>query len=196
MKAVLACALLLGASPAWAQRTEVAVLAGYATAGNIESAALGVQDLAIDGGFAWGLEAGHFFTPHLGVEVSWVRQESAVGFTSVGTPVELFDLNASQWHGSVAYQFGADGSRLRPFLTGGLGVTSFDATDLDGETKLAPTVGAGLKWFPSGRFGVRLQGRYVPTFLDDASSDFCDPFGFCQSWLQQLDLHAGVVVRF
>ena len=105
--------------------------------------------------------------------------------------MELFDLNASQWHGSVAYQFGADGSRLRPFLTGGLGVTIFDATDLDGETKLAPTVGAGLKWFPSARFGVRLQGRYVPTFLDDASSDFCDPFGFCQSWLQQLDAARG-----
>jgi opacity protein-like surface antigen len=196
VKALLACALFLAASPAWAQRSEVALLAGYATAGNIDSAALGIRDLAIDGGFAWGLEAGHFFTPHLGVEVSWVRQESALAFTSAGTPVELFDLNASQWHGSVAYQFGADGGRLRPFVTGGLGVTTFDATDLDGETKLALTVGAGLKWFPWDRFGVRLQGRYVPTFLDDASSDFCDPFGFCQSWLHQLDLHAGVAVRF
>ena len=30
----------------------------------------------------------------------------------------------------------------------------------------------------------------------DGGSDFCDPFGFCQSWLHQLELSGGVVVRF
>jgi hypothetical protein len=29
-----------------------------------------------------------------------------------------------------------------------------------------------------------------------SSSDFCDPFGFCQDWLHQLELTAGVLVRF
>jgi hypothetical protein len=38
--------------------------------------------------------------------------------------------------------------------------------------------------------------RLVPTYLNDASSDFCDPFGFCQDWLHQLELTAGVDVRF
>jgi hypothetical protein len=29
-----------------------------------------------------------------------------------------------------------------------------------------------------------------------SSSDFCDPFGFCQDWLHQFELTLGVVVRF
>jgi opacity protein-like surface antigen len=196
VKALLASVFLLAASPAWAQRTEVTLLAGYTTSGDVETAALGVQDLAIDGGFSWGLEAGHFFTPHLGVEVSWVRQESALAFTAASVPVTLFELSASQWHGSLAYQFGGEGVRLRPFVLGGVGVTTFSATSLESETKLAWALGAGLKWLPSKKLGVRLQARYNPTFLDDTSSDFCDPFGFCQAWLHQLDLLGGVVVRF
>src|SRR4030095_14875567 len=57
-------------------------------------------------------------------------------------------------------------------------------------------VDAALNWLPSKRLGARLQARYTPTYLHDASSDFCDPFGFCQDWLHQLELTGGVVVRF
>ena len=84
-----------------------------------------------------------------------------------------------------------------PAATGPV-VSSFDPTSgkQDGETKLSFNAGAGLKWLPSKRFGARLQARYTPTWLDDASSELCDPFGFCQDWLHQLELTAGVVIRF
>ena len=39
-------------------------------------------------------------------------------------------------------------------------------------------------------------GYVLLTYLNDASSDVCDPFGFCQDWLHQFELTAGVVVRF
>jgi len=32
--------------------------------------------------------------------------------------------------------------------------------------------------------------------LNDASSDFCDPFGFCQGSLKQFEILGGVVLRF
>lgn len=57
------------------------------------------------------------------------------------------------------------------------GATIFDATDIPSETKVAFNAGAGLKWRPSKRFGARLQARYTPIYVHDASSDFCDPFG-------------------
>jgi hypothetical protein len=41
-----------------------------------------------------------------------------------------------------------------------------------------------------------LQAKYAPTYLNDSGSDFCDPFGFCQSWLSQFELAAGVLFRF
>jgi hypothetical protein len=31
---------------------------------------------------------------------------------------------------------------------------------------------------------------------DEDAGDFCDPFGFCQGWLHQLELAGGVVFRF
>ena len=43
---------------------------------------------------------------------------------------------------------------------------------------------------------MRAQARYVPTMLNDESSDFCDPFGFCQWSLQKFELMGGVVIRF
>jgi hypothetical protein len=53
-----------------------------------------------------------------------------------------------------------------------------------------------LKWHPWNRIGARVQGRYLPTYLNDQDSDFFDPFGFCQSWLHQFELSGGVIFRF
>jgi hypothetical protein len=81
-------------------------------------------------------------------------------------------------------------------VTAGLGAAFFSARDLQGETKLSLGLGAGLKWRAAKRLDARVQARYVPTHLADTSSDFCDPFGFCQGWLHQLEMSAGVAVRF
>ena len=188
--------IVLAAAPAWAQRSEVALLAGYTTAGDIEKRAPTVEDLEIADGFAWGLQAGHFFGPHLGLEATWMRQESGVAFRQLTDAVELFDVNVDQVLGSVAYRFGNEDAALRPFVFGGLGATFFSAADLDGETKFAWTVGTGLKWSPTKRVGARLQAQYLPTLLSDEDADFCDPFGFCQGSLQQFQFTAGVVVAF
>jgi hypothetical protein len=188
---------MLAAAPAWAQRSEVAVLAGYTTAGALDNRAPTIEELEIDDGLAWGLQAGHFFTPHLGLEAAWVRQESAVALAQVGGErVDLFATNVDQVLGSVAYRFGGEEARLRPFVFAGLGAAFFSARDLEGETKLAWTLGAGLKFSPSRRLGGRVQAQYVPTRLNDEDADFCDPFGFCQDSLKQFQFTAAVVVAF
>jgi hypothetical protein len=39
--------------------------------------------------------------------------------------------------------------------------------------------------------------RYKPVILnDEGSDDFCDPFGFCQSWLHPFELGGGLSFRF
>jgi outer membrane protein W len=197
MRRLPALALLLApTADGWAQSFEITPLAGYSTVGDIENKAPTIQSLQVDGAFTWGLQAGHFFNPNLGVEVSWARQESALTLATSSGSAKLFDLNVGQLHGNVVYQFGGEGARLRPFLLAGLGATFFSAADLESETKLSWALGAGLKWFPAGAFGARLQARYNPTHLSDSSSDFCDPFGFCQGWLHQVELMGGIAVRF
>jgi opacity protein-like surface antigen len=196
MMRVLPLVLLLAASPAFAQRTEVALLGGYTTSGDIDKKARGIQELKIDGSFTWGLEAGHFFSDHLGVEVSWARQESELTLGTRAGSAELFDVRVELLQGSFVYRLGSEQGRVRPFVLAGLGATFFSGDDLDSETKFSWAIGAGIKWFPAGTVGGRLQARYAPTRLNDSSSDFCDPFGFCQGLLHQFELMGGLVLRF
>jgi hypothetical protein len=196
MRRLLPIAFMLAAVPAWAQRTELGLLAGYATSGDIENKALTIQELEIAGSFTWGLAGSHFFTPRLGAEASWSRQGSDLVIGTSSGRAELFDVTVNRLHGSFVYQFGNDAGSFKPFASIGLGATFLSAPDLEGETKLSWGVGAGLKWFGSARLGARVHARYNPTFLNDGSSDFCDPFGFCQDWLQQFEILGGVIVRF
>lgn len=187
---------LLAAAPAFSQGLEVAALGGYTTAGGLEHDARTVEDLKLRGSFTWGANVGFFLSPRLGVEVSWARQHSGVELTTAQASAELFEVTIDQLHGSFVYQFGGADSQWRPFACAGAGAAIFGATDIESEAKLALNVGAGLKWLPSKRFGARLQALYTPTYLHDASSDLCDPFGFCQDWLHQFELTGGIVVRF
>ena len=196
MKAALALVLALAAAPASAQRVELSVLAGYTTKGDIEDMAPGIQELAVAESFTWGAAAGYFFSEHAGAELSWRRQESGISIGDAGGDAELFDVNVDVLQASFVYRFGAAEARLRPFLAAGIGATFFSATDLDGETKLSFSAGAGVRWFPARRFGARVEARYAPTVLSDSSESFCDPFGFCQGTLQQIEFMGGAVIRF
>lgn len=196
VKRLLALGLLFAASPAFAQRTEIALLAGYTTSGDIDKKALGIQELKIDGSFTWGVTAGYFFSNHMGAEVSWSRQDSGLVIGTQAGTAELFDTKLGLLHGSFVYQLGGEHARWRPFFLAGLGATFLSGDDLDSETKLSWGLGAGLKWLPASRIGARLQARWAPTRLNDASSDFCDPFGFCQGTLHQFELMGGIALRF
>ena len=196
MRGLAALFVLLGAVPASAQRTEVALLGGYTTAGDIDQKAVGIETLEVAGSFTWGVAGRHFFSEHVGFDVSWTQQGSDLVIGTREGSAELFDMNVGQLHGSVVYRFGDPEARLRPFLLAGLGAAFLSAEDLESETKLSWAVGGGLQWFVAKRVGARVQARYAPTLLSDSDSDVCDPFGFCQGSLQQFELMGGVVFRF
>ena len=196
MKRLLTCLAILSAAPAFSQGIEVTALAGYTTPGGLQHDTRTLDDLKLAGSSTWGASLGFFFSPRLGVEASWARVGSGVEISTAEASQEMFDVTIDQLQGSLVYQFGGPESRIRPFLTAGAGASIFSSADIDSETKLSFGIGAGMKWLPSKRFGARLSARYTPTYLHDASSDFCDPFGFCQDWLHQFELTGGVVLRF
>ena len=196
MKRLLTALAILSAAPAFSQGFEVAALAGYTTPGGLQHDTRTLDDLKLAGSSTWGASLGFFFSPRLGVEASWARVGSGVELSTAEASQEMFDVTIDQLQGSLVYQFGGAESRIRPFLTAGAGASIFSSADIDSETKLSFGIGAGMKWLPSKRFGARLSARYTPTYLHDSSSDFCDPFGFCQDWLHQFELTGGVVLRF
>ena len=196
MKRLLPLLAFLCAAPALPQGFELTALGGYTTPGGLTHDSRTVEDLNLAGSSTWGVTAGWFFSPRIGVEASWARVGSGVELTSAGATQEMFDVTIDQLQGSFVYQFGSAESRWRPFLTAGAGAAILNSSDIESESKLSFNLGAGVKWLPWTRFGARLQARYTPTYLHDASSDFCDPFGFCQNWLHQFELTGGVVFRF
>lgn len=198
MRRLLAFALVALAVPASAQsHNELSFLAGFTSSDDIEQKARGIETLELSSGFTtWSVTAARFFSPRVGVEVSFAEQDAAITIGTAAGTAELFDVTAQQLHANFVYAFAGQGGQLTPFVFAGLGAAFLDARELDGETKLAWDLGAGLKWFPGSSFGARLQARYVPTQLNDAASDICDPFGFCQGSFQQFELTGGVSIRF
>jgi opacity protein-like surface antigen len=196
---VLAAAVtvLVATTPARGQSTEVSLLAAYTPSAGLDNQAPELSSLDIGGGFTWGLQIGRLFTPRWGVEMLWTDHSSALTVGTDDGSADLFTMTIGHLHGDVIYHLGAAGARLRPFVFAGLGATLFSADDLKSETKFSFGLGAGVKYFRWQSIGVRAHFRYKPTMLNDEdSADFCDPFGFCQGSLQQVEFAGGAVIRF
>jgi outer membrane protein W len=198
MTRLVVIALLFSRTPAAAQTFEITpfLLGGYATSGSIDRKADGVQDLEVSGGYTWGAEGAYFVSPRLGFELMWTRQSTNVMMTTSTGSARLFDMKLDQFLGNVVYHFGSASATIRPFAFSGVGASRLSAQDVDTETKLAWTLGGGIKWFPKPAVGARAHVRYKPTRLNESSSSVCDPFGFCQGALQQFEFAGGLVLRF
>jgi opacity protein-like surface antigen len=196
VRPLLTLVAFLCAVPASPQGFELTALGGYTTPAGLKHDSRTVEDLQLSGSSTWGATAGYFLSPRFGVEASWARVGSGVELSTTAATQEMFDVTIDQLQGSFVYQLGRAESRWRPFLVAGAGVAILNSSDVESESKLSFNVGAGVKWLPRRRFGVRLQAKYNPTFLNDGGSDFCAPLGFCQDWLHQFELTGGVVFRF
>ncbi len=171
--------------------------AGFTPSVGLERQAPELTDLNLRGGFTFGIQAARLFNPRWGAEVVFTQQASAL---EAGTPAgtaEFYGITLARLQANVVYHFGAADARLRPFVLGGAGAAFFSARDLESATKASFGLGGGIKYFPWEPIGLRGQIQYRPTWLnDDPESNFCDPFGFCQAWLQPIDVAFGVIIRF
>jgi outer membrane protein W len=193
----LICAIALAfAAPARAQSWEIAAMTGYVPSYDFDNTTRDVDSAGIAGGITFGAAGSYMFTPRWGAEVSWNMLSAAYQVEVNDVAGDLFSMTIHQVHGNLIYQFGQTGSRLQPLAFAGAGSTTFAATDIPSETHFSMGIGAGLKFFPWRAVGVRGQFGYRPTWLSDADGEFCDPFGFCQSMLRQLEFSGGVTVRF
>jgi hypothetical protein len=189
--------LLVAPSYARAQSWEVSGLAGFTPSVSLDKQASELSEVKIAGGFTWGIQGARLFGPRWAAEVLWTQQESALRVGTDAGTADLFTMTIGQLHGDVVYHFASTGTRLRPFVFGGVGATFFRADELDSETKLSFGLGGGIKYFRWDTVGFRAHVRYKPTMLNDTdAADFCDPFGFCQGGLSQLEFAGGVTIRF
>jgi hypothetical protein len=212
-------ALLVAAAPASAQsQVEVSGFFGWTLADGVD----GDPRLAGDGNLydqaeptdseSFGFSVATVVGQHVEVGFLWDRQLTTLEISGATTR-ELGDLNITNMHGYVGYNFGSTDSPVRPYVFGGLGATNYSsveftsatgaALETGSNTQFSSTWGAGVKLFPSaGTFGIRAGVRWTPTFIkSDAEGWWCDPYWGCYvvgdtQYSNQLEFSGGITLRF
>ena len=197
--AAIALVVCLAAHPqrASAQGVEVMPFSGYRFGGDLFEIATG-QPVDTDGAPALGVVVNVPLSNGMQVEAMVTQQRA-----SVPIAIPPFGRAALQRVTVGNAQVGGlqelmDG-RVRPFLTGVLGLTRY-ASDIDSEVRFSVGAGGGVKLFPTHRVGLRLDGRLFTTFVDaDLRFLACSP-GTCVTALNvnmvwQAEFTAGIVFR-
>jgi opacity protein-like surface antigen len=120
-------------------------------------------------------------------------------------------MNLDNYHGYVAYNFGEDGSKVRPYVLLGAGMTRYNGVgysiagvtgETEGNSQFSTTWGAGVKLYPASRLGLKLGVRWTPTYIkSDATGWWCDPYWGCYvgsdaQYSNQVQFGGGVMLRF
>lgn len=115
-------------------------------------------------------------------------------------PATIARVTVDHWMGGGLQEFG--GEKVRPFLTGMLGLTRY-AGGGDNEIRFALSAGGGVKLFPTRHLGLRLDGRLFATFVDaDLGFLACSGFSgtcliaFRTDVVFQAEFTAGAVLKF
>jgi hypothetical protein len=145
------------------------------------------------------------------IEGMWQRQ-----FTRARLPEEItlpvipgkFDLSIDRIHCNFLHHYEVAGFDGKPYIMAGLGATVYRAGydgQRDTKSHFSFALGGGLKYFFTGRFGLRFEVRWSPTLLSAHDSDFWCRVGadggacevkFRAALQQQLDMTTGLVFRF
>lgn len=157
------------------RRLCLALAALLLTAGPVraERGDAGQWELGLYGGYGWlddygtlhpednglfGARLGYFFGPMWSAEVSGQRLSTVSQFEPPA--VSNVDLHLDGFRFNALLNF-SPGAAVRPFLTAGLGYENLDADAFGESGDMGWNAGAGLRWFPSPSWNLRLEGRYV-----------------------------------
>ena len=194
---MLAAIVIGDVSPLLAQGLELTPFAAYRFGGDLFEVVAG-QQLDIDGAPAVGMVFDVPLSHGAHFEGLLSHQEAAVWAPlQLGPPVQL-RISIDQWQAGGLQEFGNE--RVRPFMTGLLGLTRY-AAGADSEIRLSLGAGGGVKWFPVSHVGARLDGRVFATLLDADGTRLACRQGGCLVALRanlawQAEFSAGLFVRF
>jgi hypothetical protein len=188
-------------------RVELSGTAGWTFSDGVNVGAIDNAPIRVDpkDAFSWGARLGFNVTENAEVGFLFNMQDTdleASGIVSRSIPQTVYN-----YHGYFAYNFGSPDATARPYVLGGLGATQYgslktDLGDIGGETQFSSTWAVGLKAFPSPRFGIRLEGRWTPTYIKtDPEGYWCDPYWGCYTigeaeYSNQWELSGGIILRF
>jgi len=210
---MVAVAVLLGTvAQAQDAKVELSGTAGWIFSDGVSGASGDYVRIDPKDAFSWGARIGFLVSENVEVGALFNLQKTSYEVSSVaGGAFDVGDVSIYNYHGYLAYNFGAADAPVRPYFLGGLGVTQYGSfttnfgaqRTLDGETQFSTTWALGLKMFPgNGNVGIRFEGRWTPTYIkSDSEGVWCDPYWGCYTvgdaqYSNQWELSGGITLRF
>jgi hypothetical protein len=195
--AVFSC-LLSYSTGVQAQSLEVMPFGGYRFGGEFFEVVTG-RPIDADGAPAVGIVFDVPLSGGMQVEGLFTRQNAYVSLPTLPlSSPSRSRITVDHWQGGGLQEF--SGGRVRPFLTGLLGLTRY-ADESGSEVRFTVGAGGGVKLFPLPHIGFRLESRLFATFLDADGRFVACTTGTCLvsintdvAW--QTEFTAGVIVRF
>ena len=151
-------------------------------------------------------------TPNVQVEFLFDQQQSKLAVAGTST-LDIGDMSVSNYHGVLAYNFGASDAQVRPFVFGGLGATHYGSLsftgaggqdrEIGGETQFSTTWGARPEALSRARASAsasRAAGR-PPTSSRTPRAGGATPTGAATccptpQYSNQFELTGGITLRF
>jgi hypothetical protein len=185
-------------------RIQLTPFAGYRFGGEFEDRETG-ETFELDDDTSYGLIFNYPYTDYTEWELYYSQQSTSVdaaGFTDTENRFDL-DVNYLQIGGTYLFE---ESRMAVPYFVATVGLANIDP-DIEGTSSdnfLSFGVGGGWKFFPASRVGLRLDGRFIGTFIDSDSEIFCQSGqvgGSCAvalkgDLLYQFEMQAGLIVRF
>ena len=200
-KLAFACALLILPATAWADgdyRWELTPTAAYHFGGSLDtgSGEFFPDEVDLDDGFAWGLTFDMPLSSNLQLEFLLNTQSADLFYDGgvLGPDLELSEIDVTYAHIGLLAQFGRP--EISPYFVGSLGATQLDAEGegAGADTKFSVSFGGGVKAFFTDHFGLRFEGRYYWTQLDnwDVSCDGDECYD-ARDYLSQFQTSVGLI---
>ena len=206
---LLAMACVVMAAPAaWSQKgIEITPFVGGQINSGLDISTPVFSRIDVQNGLSYGISGVYLLREYTGVEFMWNHNKAntLAQFTGGGTAPKVLELHTNQYLGDFIVHFKSRESRLRPYVFVGAGVSNLapGRSDAGSITRFAWAVGGGAKYNFSQHFGVRLQVKTSPTYVNSGAKEFwCNPvWGGCwnigeNNFLQELDFSGGITLRF
>ena len=201
--------------PSRAQTRNIAELnpfGGYLFGGEFDRGSNSLFDMKVDvdDHATYGGRFGFPVTPLFEIEFQYSRTSTAFVTSDGGTlfgpgPQRLGDLDIDYFLGYATFNLGYNW-RIVPYLTVGAGAARLDprveGSTASAENRFTASGGGGVKMMFNEHFGLRFDGRYYTTRLNNNDSDdgHCDIFfDDCYNnsdWLVNGDINGGFVFAF
>lgn len=185
-------------------RFQLTPFAGYRFGGTFEDSETEVE-YELDDSPSFGLILNFPSKGNTEWEIYYSKQSTEVDVAGFVPGENALDMDVEYLQVGGTYLF-EQSKNTAPYFVATAGVAKMDpdGANTKSDTFFSVGVGGGWKYFPASRVGLRLDGRFIGTFVDSNSRIFCQSGaagGECAvstsgKLLYQFELQGGVVFRF